>query len=106
MKVNVLGTEYEIVKGVTPKQDKMMAENDGYFDFSVKKIFVADFSSHGWNDKKIYENKVIRHELVHAFLYESGLSVNSDWAENEELVDWIAIQIPKMSKVFMELEKK
>ena len=50
--------------------------------------------------------KTLRHELVHAFLYESGLfnNTNSDWAKNEEVVDWIAIQFEKMLKVFIELQ--
>ena len=53
-----------------------------------------------------YQHKVIRHEIVHAFLYESGLDVNSlsggAWAKNEEMVDWMAIQIPKILKAFQE----
>ena len=47
--------------------------------------------------------KVIRHELVHAFILESGLSECCTWAENEELVDWIARQFPKMAKCFKEI---
>lgn len=47
-----------------------------------------------------YMRKCMRHELVHAFLYESGLSINSlspsGWASNEEMTDWIAIQGPKL----------
>ena len=43
---------------------------------------------------------VLVHELVHAFLYESGLSINSlspsGWASNEEMTDWMAIQGPKL----------
>ena len=46
------------------------------------------------------EKLLLRHEIVHAFLEESGLSTNSDsidaWARNEEIVDWIAIQGPKI----------
>ena len=44
--------------------------------------------------------KKIRHELVRAFAYESGLAENSPWALNEEMTDWIAIQFPKMLKAF------
>ena len=61
-------------------------------------------------DGKINLNKKkLRHEIVHAFLFESGLSSNTHgiygaWAENEEMVDWIAIQSPKIFKVFQELE--
>ena len=51
----------------------------------------------------------IRHEVVHAFLEESGLSDCSlrpemAWARNEEMVDWIAIQFPKMLEAFKWLE--
>ena len=40
-----------------------------------------------------YKKKVTRHELVHAFLFESGLH---DMAKDEQLVEWLAIQSPKM----------
>lgn len=47
-----------------------------------------------------YMRKCMRHELVHAFLYESGLSINSlspsGWVSNEEMTDWMAIQGPKL----------
>jgi len=45
--------------------------------------------------------KNIRHELIHAFLSESGLWANCDWAK-EEMVDWLAIQFPKLLKAFTE----
>ena len=39
--------------------------------------------------------KVLRHEIVHAFLIESGM-FQASWGGNEDIVDWIALQIPKM----------
>lgn len=66
------------------------------------------------NDKDITEKgkgcllkKDLRHEIIHAFLFESGLSSNTNccfgaWAEYEEMVDRIAIQFPKILKVFEE----
>lgn len=55
-------------------------------------------------DLESYENKVIRHEIIHAFLYESGIWVNSNdveqWSMNEEMVDWIAIQFPKIYEAY------
>ncbi|HJA90843.1 MAG TPA: hypothetical protein H9948_08655 [Candidatus Jeotgalibaca merdavium] len=45
-------------------------------------------------------NKNIRHELIHVFLFESGLGENSQWAQNEEMVDWFARQFPKLLKAF------
>ena len=45
---------------------------------------------------ELQEKKNLRHEIVHAFLFESGLAENSEWAYNEEMVDWIAKQGPKI----------
>ena len=57
-------------------------------------------------DLDAYGRKVLRHEIIHAFLYESGLSCNSQettaWAANEEMVDWFAIQGPKIVRAWRE----
>ena len=42
-----------------------------------------------------YENQVIRHEIVHAYFHEAGLM---NYCYDERLVDWIALQLPKMTK--------
>lgn len=50
---------------------------------------------------------ILRHELWHAMICESGLSYNTlavdiPWAVNEEMVDFLAKQTPKMIKLFRE----
>ena len=50
-----------------------------------------------------YKKNVIRHEINHAFMYESGLDIHSDWGRNEQLIDWLAIQIPKIMKIYTEI---
>lgn len=49
----------------------------------------------------------MRHEILHAFLFESGLSENAGfsgcWATNEEMVDWFAIQSTKIYDVYLKL---
>ena len=109
MKLNILGTEYEVVVA-SEKVNSCMSECDGYCDTSVKKLFVKNFSSKkeelfSLTDLQSYARKVARHEAVHAFLYESGLSVNSEWATNEEMVDWIAIQLPKLARLMVEIDQ-
>ena len=111
MKANVLGTEYEIVVTGNKKDYPYLEEADGYCDTSIKRIVVCDCEDSkndpsALRDLEEYKRKVIRHEVVHAFLYESGLSVNSnsEWATNEEMVDYFAIQFPKIAKVFKELK--
>lgn len=103
MKVNILGTEYTIETRKRQK-DTRLDDNAAYCDDSVKKIVLAEHEPDP-HDKQNIEaviKKVTRHEIVHAFLCESGLIENSDWADNEELVDWIAIQGPKIWKAWQE----
>ena len=52
----------------------------------------------------------ITHEIIHCYLEESGLGDNSGvynygWAVNEEMVDWFAIQWPKIAKTREVVEK-
>ena len=103
MTVNVLGTEYTIKKS-NKVEDLGLADCDGYCDHSTKTIVIDTFKIYealpdALGNFNEYEKKVIRHELVHAFLFESGLAVNS-WAKDEEIVDWIANQFPKLQEAF------
>lgn len=72
-----------------------------------KKIIIEEFKKdpRNWEDMDAYFMQVIRHEIVHAFLHESGLDSNTNWARNEEIVDWIAIQFPKLEKTFGDAKK-
>ncbi len=99
MKVSVLGTDYKIQE-LKMSEDAILEGCDGYCDNSVKKIVIAQFErgKNSIEDLDDHKKKVIRHELSHAFLFESGLHVQCDWARSEEMVDWIAIQFPKLVK--------
>lgn len=103
-KVDILGQKYEIFKEATQEEFSQLKNYDGFTDTSVKKIAVAKFErdEDSIEDLEYYSKKVLRHEIIHAFLYESGLDCNSNnrWARNEEMVDFFAVQIPKMVKIF------
>lgn len=103
MKVNVLGIDYEVMTNVSEDDDPKIVDCDGYCDFTTKQIKIAEMipDDRTYKDLKVYERRTIRHELIHAFLFESGLDHNT-WGRNEEIVDWIAIQFPKMNKAFEE----
>ena len=108
MIINVLGTEYEVSKkkySEDPYFEKRCL--DGYCDSIEKKIVYCDMTTYrGWegepeNRAAIAEKATLRHEIVHAFFDESGLQESSllfdeGWAKNEEMIDWIAIQGPKI----------
>ena len=106
MKVKILGTEYEVIKDAEEEDYPQLKKCDGFTDFSIKRIVVANFDKDesSVDDIDWYKKKVLRHELVHAFIHESGLAENCDWARNEELTDWIAIQFEKILGVFIELQ--
>lgn len=114
-KINILGTEYRIEKHNSIDDKDLRPKNQmGYCFYDDHLIVYADLSTDDeWKDeieeaREIREKVTIRHEIFHAFLYESGLSHSSNnvnaWASNEEMIDWFAIQSPKIFKVFQELD--
>lgn len=115
MKINVLGTKYK-VKTRKISEDETMRKNNwcGYCSEETKEIVVADMSEDEYfpdmtdDEKDSYRKKTLRHEIMHAFLNESGLCdsalvFDEAWSKNEEMVDWFAIQSPKIYKVFEEI---
>lgn len=106
--VDVLGTQYAIYTGVMPEYDPLLNTCDGYHDKTCKRIAVVgrtpDADIQDWD---AYSKSCVRHELVHAFLYESGIDANMKWDvagqdHPEHLVSWIALQFPKMLKAFQD----
>lgn len=106
--VNILGSEWKILFR-SGNEDPKLACDDGYCDESVREIVVETYETakddaQACADIPKIQRQVIRHEIVHAFLFESGLGPCSEWAQNEEMVDWIARQFPKLLKAFQDAE--
>lgn len=103
MKVNILGTEYTISKA-TPETDAKLENANGYIECYSKEIILDEIKPENMTVKNLddFKKKVLRHEIIHAFLFESGLDACSNYARNEELVDWIALQFPKLLKAFQD----
>lgn len=101
MTVNILGNEYEIlIQNDNPK----MKDSDGFCEWVAKKIIITDSYR---NDEDVLENideyihKVIRHEAFHALFAEMGIK---KWMQDEELVDMLAMQYPKIRKIMDECD--
>ena len=111
--IGILGTPYSIHMQTESENPKLKTAYGLCETYAKKIILLDDEPSDNVTDDNFmyYENyvefktKSLRHEIVHAFLAESGLRNNSEWAENEEMVDWIAIQIEKMYPVMQQAEK-
>ncbi len=101
-KVNILGTEYRVE--VDNNLEKTNA--DGLCKEYDKRISTRNVDAMLCDDdsksaKKKRYDEVLRHEIIHAFFSESGLD---DYSSNEQLVNWLAIQFPKMKRVFEEVD--
>lgn len=114
MTVNILGQPYEIIrKAYTDEPAFERRSIDGYQNGFTHQIVVCDMHTHpAWKDEDeatIQEchKQTLRHEIAHAFFDESGLADSAlrydlAWCKNEELVDWIALQGPKIYKAWEE----
>lgn len=105
-KVNIMGAEYTLK--VCDDEKRLGEHCDGLCDETTKELLVKSYREY-LDDPTCKQNLQVqveknkRHEVIHAFLFECGLAENSGWAQNEEMVDWFAIQAPKIFKVFQEL---
>lgn len=109
MNVLILGVEYKI-EFKKQSEDKKLNNCDGYCDYTTKSIVCLDGRKKSVMDLGNLDEvkkRILRHEILHAFIYESGLWCNSfgvtTWAENEEMTDWFAIQSPKIYKLYKKL---
>lgn len=114
--VNILGTEYtiEIVK-ISECELLKKYKWCGSCSNLTHKILIGDASEEEFfgimseEEQKLQTKRTLRHEITHAFFNESGLQDDtsipgSGWALNEEMIDWIAIQSPKLFQAFKEAD--
>jgi hypothetical protein len=99
LRLNILGAPWTL--NITDDPDTA-----GSTDFTVREMQVSRCIDDSLKDKSVEFEKLCRHEVIHAFLCESGLLHNSDWATDEEMVDWFAIQLPKINAVIYDLNEK
>lgn len=102
MKVNILGTYYEI-KEQTPKENPKLEDSSGICETYSKEL-ILDFSDYDPNthvsNYDAYKHKVLRHEIIHAYFHEIG---DTDRCHDEELVEKLAILIPKIVQSMKEV---
>lgn len=105
--VSILGTTYTIQE-LSVAEDISLKDCDGYCDKTDKRIVIAKKEADcDLGDFEQHRKKTVRHEIIHAYFNESGLAENFEnkrYGIPETLVDWFAIQSPKIYKTFAELD--
>ena len=103
-KISILGTDYKVVFDEPYNENEEFQNRKccGYCNSAKKEIHVCDFQDSV--APEIEKAETMRHEIIHAYIAESGLGSECPWAYNEEMIDWFAIQLPKLQKTFNELE--
>lgn len=107
--VNIMGVLWKIVLR-KKRDDEYLEAVCGYCDNTIKTIVIRKFHTvskpHECADLQELERSTLRHEIVHAFMFESGLANDSFaskcWAKNEEMIDWIAQQHQKIHAAYVE----
>jgi hypothetical protein len=79
-----------------------LINNNAYIELLSKKIVYESAEETIETLEKIEEQnkKILRHEVIHAFFHESGLR---NYARDEVLTDWLALQFGKIKDVFDKL---
>lgn len=116
MTVSILGVQYQIHFRNFSSDPYFAKQNlSGYCSPGTKEIIVCNMSTApSFSDESSLvidsvEKETLRHEIIHAFLFESGLfessnSTDGPWAMNEEMVDWFAMQGPKIWQAWLEVD--
>lgn len=106
-KVSILGSEWTI-KEQSENENEKLKDCDGYMDWTIREIVVEREMYGNLSDMEKHIRKVLRHEIVHAFLAESGLyecaGEAESWALSETMVDWVARQGQKIYKAWQEAD--
>ena len=106
MKVDILGAKWTIT--LTDKtKDVGLLDSDGYCDPSSRLIVVNNAPDESLSNRQDWVKRNLRHEIIHAFLFESGIGFNFSGeciGHSETMIDWMVIQFPKMLKVFKEVK--
>lgn len=112
--IDILGTLYSI-QIADPKVDVWFVKYpswQGYCSDVTKSIILRDDfdkdSRYSTEEMDRAIKETLRHEIIHAYLNESGLkgsagTYQSAWTGNEEMIDWFAIMLPKIFKTYSEL---
>lgn len=98
-KLYILGQPYEVVGPEEVDNPIKLDSVDGLAELYAKKLVVdlrAIGDPHNFENMEAYFMKVLRHEMIHAFMHECGLS---SYVKDEQLTEFLAQQLDKMWEI-------
>jgi len=98
--VSILGQNYKVLVLTEDHYPKLKSANaSGLAELYSKQLILNKDNmaedAETYDNLQGYSEKVLRHEVVHAYFHESGLT---GYCQDEVLVDWLAVQLPKIVK--------
>ena len=104
--INILGEKWSI-RYSSVAEDKTLETADGYADETSKSIVVRTGRDGDMDDFLKVQIRVLRHEIIHAYLFECGLGADFEHANkfghDETMIDWIARMFPRILATYQEL---
>lgn len=104
--VTILGTTWT-VRSASEQEEPRLIGISGFTDWTTKTICVEKNETGNLGKLEDFMQKVIRHEVVHAFMFESGLGdsfEHKDYGQEETIVDWFAFQMEKIINVVKDIQ--
>lgn len=101
--INILGVEYRIFDQ-TEEENKKLEDADGLCEYYAHEIIINTEHKddvNNFDNIADYYHKVLRHEAFHAIFAEMGMK---DWTSDEQLVDMLAMQYPKIKAIMDKLD--
>lgn len=109
-KTEILGQEWNVCL-CTDQEENRLKECMGFTDWTSRRIVIGRIPKDDTNldQPMVMLCKVLRHEMVHAFMFSSGLG--DDWTHpeighDETMVDWIAYHLHRISTACVDAEYK
>lgn len=108
--IEILGSDWKVKLKKMSDDERLGNNATGFTDWTMREIVIMDIRGDtSLGNPCRFMKKVLRHELVHAFMFESGLG--DDWehqesGHDETVVDWIALQLHKLDLACITAESK
>ena len=110
-KIAVMGTDFDITY-TTEEDDPTIKGKSGVCYSLLHKIKIDQWIYLDDADGSVSETEkaskllsllaILRHEVMHAFFFQSGLDTQCSFAVGEMLIDWLSLKMPEIVDVMNE----